>query len=119
MYVSEEKSTAIPYRIVNQNLVKYFDNYKTFKEKVMPLLKDKNIVESIERDFKDILNEKSIEDVFGLANFTHTLCQADIEKYNTLIGGLVVKNEKKRLKVLISTLTSITKRVKKGMEFRN
>lgn len=114
MYVSEEKSTAIPYRIVNQNLVKYFDNYKTFKEKVMPLLKDKNIVESIERDFKDILNEKSIEDVFGLANFTHTLCQADIEKYNTLIGGLVVKNEKKEIKGINQYINEHNQTSKKG-----
>ena len=97
IYSGEEKSTAISHRIVNQNLMKFFDNHTIFSSKVKSTLPD-SIIMAIESDFNDILCGKSIKQLFSLDNFTHTLCQADIERYNAVIGGRTVESKNKEIK---------------------
>lgn len=99
MYVEEEKSTAISYRIVNQNMLKYFDNHNVFVQKVKIIL-PLDVIHQLEKDFADLLSGLTVEEFFSISHFTDTLCQADIEKYNALIGGRVVEGKKKEIKGL-------------------
>lgn len=99
MYVEEEKSTAISYRIVNQNMLKFFDNHNVFQHNVKQIL-PAEIVKQVEADFADLLSGLAVEEMFSISHFTSTLCQADIEKYNALIGGRVVEGKKKEIKGL-------------------
>lgn len=90
MYSAEEKSTAIAYRLIHQNLPKFMDNMKAFAK----------IAEtSVAEHFKDIydgweeyLNVGSIEDIFRLDYFSETMTQPHIEVYNYIIGKKVLED---------------------------
>lgn len=87
MYSEEEKSTAIAYRIINQNLPRFIDNIKIFE-----IVKDSPIYERIldmNKDYKDKLDGKSIEDYFILESYNTTITNEQITLYNALIGGIV------------------------------
>ena len=97
MYSDEEKSTAIAFRIVNQNLFKLFDNHSTFTKKVTTIL-PAEVITNIERDFSDVLSGVRLKDFFSLDNISRTLSQNTIEAYNAVIGGRVKEGEKKAIK---------------------
>lgn len=85
MYSDEEKSTAIAYRLINENLPMFIDNMKSFEK-----IANSEVAthfDEIKTAFKDSLNVDSINDLFKLENFTHTLTQEKISLYNYIIGG--------------------------------
>lgn len=85
MYTDDEKSTAISYRIVNQNLPKFIDNLKTFEKiEASPISSE---LTTMEKELQHILKGKHLEDIFKLDFFNHTLTQNGISQYNNLIGG--------------------------------
>ena len=98
MYSSEAKSTAISYRLINQNLLKYADNCKII-ERVISSLDDKVFVQ-LEKDFEPYLNTPSVLDFFKIENYNEILTQSQIEIYNAIIGGRVAEGEKVEIKGL-------------------
>ena len=93
MYSPEEKSTAISYRIVNENFPKFYANVKLYKylEENFPA-----IISETEESLKDFLNGKKLKDIFTQEAFNEVLSQTGIDFYNTVISGIADKagNEK-------------------------
>ena len=85
MYSDEEKSTAISFRIVNENFPKFYANVKLFEklQKEFP-----NIIEETEKSLASYLNGKKIKDIFNPEAFNQVLTQTGIDFYNTVIGGI-------------------------------
>lgn len=85
LYSEEEKSTAISYRIVNENFPKFYSNVKLFEklEKEFP-----SIISDTEESLKTILNGKKLKDIFNSEAFNQVLTQTGIDFYNTIIGGI-------------------------------
>ena len=85
LYSEEEKSTAISYRIVNENFPKFYSNVKLFEklEKEFP-----SIISDTEESHKTILNGKKLKDIFNPDAFNECLTQTGIDFYNTIIGGV-------------------------------
>jgi len=84
MYSSEEKSTAIAYRLIHQNLPKFMENMKAFAKIAQTPVAEHFI--DIYTGWEEFLNVRSIEDMFRLEYFSQTLTQPHIEVYNYIIG---------------------------------
>ena len=84
MYSSDEKSTAIAYRCINDNLPRFLDNIKSF-QKVFDNLSD----ETVTKLNADLYNTfgRNVEDIFSVDYFEFVLAQSGIEIYNSMIGG--------------------------------
>lgn len=86
MYTSEEKSTGIAYRLINENLPKFIDNMEAFKKAVAKPEIQANI-EELYSNFAEYLNVESIQDMFQLDYYNMLLTQKQIDVYNAIIGG--------------------------------
>ena len=98
MYSSEEKSTAIAYRIVHENLPKFIDNiniYNTIKSKHKDLDFAPILIE-----LEDIIKGKSLDKIFTLDYFNNLLSQNGIGFINNIIGGRSGKAGEKKIKGL-------------------
>ena len=84
MYSSDEKSTAIAYRCINDNLPRFLDNVKSF-QKVFDNLSDETVTK-LNTDLYNIFG-RNIEDIFSVDYFEFVLAQSVIEIYNSMIGG--------------------------------
>lgn len=94
-YSKEEKSTAVAYRIVNENLIKFCDN-AFFKEKLSVLnLTDKE------------------QKIFDINFYNHRLTQKGIEEYNALIADINSKINRWRQenKIKIQILKPLYKQI--------
>lgn len=91
MYSEEEKSTAISYRIVNENFPKFYANVKLYN-----YLKENfpQIISETEESLKNHLNGKKLDDIFNVEAFNDVLAQSGIDFYNTVIGGISTETEK-------------------------
>lgn len=90
MYSAEEKSTAIAYRLIHQNLPKFMDNMKAFA-KIAETSVAKHFADIYE-GWKEYLNVGSIEEIFRLDYFSETLTQPHIEVYNYIIGKKILED---------------------------
>lgn len=90
MYTAEEKSTAIAYRLIHQNLPKFMDNMKAFAKIAKTSVADH--FGDIYEGWKEYLNASSIEDIFQLDYFSETLTQPHIEVYNYIIGKKILED---------------------------
>ena len=98
MYVDAENETAIPFRIVNQNLPKFCDNLVAYQR-----LKSSDLakcIATVYSDFEDMLNVESLDEYFCVDNYLNCLCQTDIQTYNYIIGGREQEGTKQLLKGL-------------------
>ena len=86
MYTSEEKSTGIAYRLVNENLPKFIDNMEAFKKAIAKPEIQANI-EELYSNFAEYLNVESIQEMFQLDYYDMLLTQKQIDVYNAIIGG--------------------------------
>lgn len=82
MYSEEAKSTAIAYRLINENLPKFIDNINIF-DKIKQISELADCLEDLRADF----NISAISDMFDLSYFNFVLTQKQIELYNAIIGG--------------------------------
>ncbi len=91
MYSEEEKSTAISYRIVNENFPKFYANIKLYN-----YLKENfpQIISDTEDSLRNYLNGKKLDDIFNVEAFNDVLAQSGIDFYNTVIGGISTETEK-------------------------
>lgn len=86
-YKSDDTSTAISYRIVNQNLRRFCENLQFFKA-----IKGKVDISEVENNFN-----KPCTYIFSLEFYNECLLQEGINLYNKIIGGeLRCKDEKIR-----------------------
>ena len=87
MYSADEKSTAIAYRLIHENLPKFIDNIRAFdKVRISPVqTKFETILSDIE--LGQVIQVSTLEEIFTLDYFNETLTQTGIESYNHLIGG--------------------------------
>jgi len=84
-YKSDDTSTAIAYRIVNQNLRRFCENVKVFED----IRKIVDVVE-VEKNFN-----VSCPDIFSLSYYNSFLLQDGIDAYNKIIGGEVRGKDEK------------------------
>lgn len=85
MYSEEEKSTAIAYRLIHENLPKFIDNISVFER--VAVTDVANCFVQIYSDFEEYLNVNDISEIFRLDYYTEILTQAQIDVYNLIIGG--------------------------------
>jgi hypothetical protein len=83
-YKEDGTSTAVPTRIVNENLPKFLENKKIFEDKYFGKTDDMFSVEEVS--------------AFPLEYFNHCLTQEQIDHYNDIVAGLKTKINLKRQK---------------------
>lgn len=86
MYTSDEKSTGIAYRLINENLPKFIDNMESFK-KIMEKPEMSANMEELRANLEEYLNVESISEMFELNYYNMLLTQKQIDVYNAVIGG--------------------------------
>ena len=99
MYSDEEKSTAIAYRLIHENLPRFIDNITVF-EKAVAVPEIAAQLATLYSDLELYLNVSSIAQIFTLPYFSDTLTQTQIEVYNAVIGGKTEKGAKVKVKGL-------------------
>ena len=97
LYKDEEKSTAVPYRAINDNLPKFLDNIRTFR-KISAVPEITKYFETMEQELD--LGQFSVRDFFTVDFYSFAVTQKSIERYNMLIGGKKTENEKQIIKGL-------------------
>lgn len=97
MYSYEDKSTAISYRIIHQNLPKYIDNIRVFS-----IIQKTSIVENFPELLQNVkvkADIDSVDEYFTVEGFNRVLSQSGIDTYNTILGGYSI-DEKTKIKGL-------------------
>ena len=85
MYSDEEKSTAIAYRLIHENLPLFLDNMRSFRKIAESEVGE--LFAKIEVRFEEYLNVEHLAEMFELDYFSDTLTQEQIAVYNSVIGG--------------------------------
>ena len=85
MYSAEAQSTAISYRLINENLPKFIDNIATFHKILNSPVAEQ--LPTLYKEMEEYLNVNSIEEMFMLDYYDVVLTQTQIEVYNGVIGG--------------------------------
>ena len=88
MYSDEEKSTAISYRLIHENLPRFIDNMMVF-DKIANSPVSTHFGELYE-SFESYLNVCDLSEMFKLDYFNMVLPQSQIDVYNAVIGGKVL-----------------------------
>ena len=91
MYSAEEKSTAIAYRCINDNLPKFISNMNCFA-KIRGSLGEDTLAK-IQKEH--VIEPYKIDDLFSSDFFEFVLTNKGIEFYNSLIGGFVKESGEK------------------------
>ena len=84
MYLEEEKSTAIAYRLINENLPTFVDNLKIYN-KLLKFIPE--IIEKIHIELAEYIQVNSIDEIFDINYYNDILTQKGIECYNIIISG--------------------------------
>lgn len=90
MYSDEDKSTAIAYRLIHENLPMFVNNMKSFSR-----IADSDVHQhftEIESSFSEYLGVEHLEEMFQLDFFSETLTQEQIAVYNHIIGGRALED---------------------------
>lgn len=87
IYSEEEKSTAIAYRVVHENLPKFINNIAVF-EKIKDVLS--NEIKTLHANLKEHLLAKQIDDMFEIDYYSDVLTQTQIDTYNLIINGIAL-----------------------------
>lgn len=90
MYSDEDKSTAIAYRLINENLPRFIDNMNIFSKLADTIIADH--FEELYKNLEEYLNVDSIEELFQLNYYSNLLTQRQIDVYNAVIGGKSYEN---------------------------
>ena len=88
MYSAKKKTTAIAYRLVNENLFIFMENIQSFQKIFESPLKDKfDIIHEAFPEISEIMGDWNIKDLFLVSNYASFLVQKSINCYNAIIGG--------------------------------
>ena len=96
MYSSEEKSTGIAFRMINENLPKFIDNMEVFK-KIVDVPEIRANLDILYSNLAEYLNVEHIQEMFQLGYYNMLLTQKQIDVYNAVIGGRT--DEKRKIKI--------------------
>lgn len=94
VYSSEEISTSVPYRLINDNLPKFINNFKVINKAI-----DVLGVEVLNRVIVDNNLKDFITDIYELTDikfYNKVLTQSGIDKYNQLLGGTAIEGNVKK-----------------------
>ena len=83
MYSAEDKSTAIAFRLIHQNLPKFIDNMRLFEKVMHSPVKDK--LPELLINLEPYIQVNDVSEMFELNYFNETLTQIGIDKYNYLM----------------------------------
>lgn len=97
LYTDEEKSTAIPYRVINDNLPRFLDNIIVFR-KIAAVSEISTYFEKIKEGLG--IEVFSVEDFFTVDFYCFAITQRDIDRYNAVIGGRTIEGEKQNIEGL-------------------
>lgn len=91
IYSKDDHATAISFRLIHENLSKFFDNAISFHklEQEFPGLKFDRVREDLEVDY-------DLKDAFEIENFANFITQAGIDQYNYLLGGKTLDDGTKK-----------------------
>ncbi len=92
LYSDEEKSTAVAYRLIDENLPRFLDNISVYEK-----VKNSDVAKEIPQVVKDMepwLNVSSLDEMFSVNAYNDMLTQLQIDAYNTVIGGRSDENGK-------------------------
>jgi CRISPR-associated protein Cpf1 len=96
MYSDKDQSTAIAYRLINENLPKFVDNISLYKK-----VKEGGIdINKLEENLDLVLEGVVLDQVFSLDYFKCTLTQEGIKNYNLVIGGFTKNDGKTKVRGL-------------------
>lgn len=84
IYTDKEQSTAIGFRLVNDNLPKYIDNLRAYAKLTGQHGLD---LGKVEEDMAENLYGETLDSFFTLGSFNLCLTQSGIERYNAVLGG--------------------------------
>ena len=84
MYVETEDSTAISYRLINENLPIFVNNLIIYS-KIKNSLANK--MDILAKDLEEYMHVDNIDEIFNLYYFNDVLTQRGIEIYNIMISG--------------------------------
>ena len=92
MYSEEEKPTGIAYRLINENLPTFIENFKIYNKviKFMP-----EIINKIHTDLMEYIQVEDIDEIFDINYYNEVLTQKGIECYNIIISGKSKSNGEK------------------------
>lgn len=113
MYSAEDKSTAIAYRLIHQNLPKFIDNMRVFDKILNSPVKNHFDTILLDNQLGPVVQVLAVEDMFRLDYFNETLTQTGIDKYNALIGGFTPQEGKEKIKGLNEYINLFNQTAKK------
>lgn len=92
MYSDEEKSTAIAYRLINENLPTFITNMRIYNNVI---IKNPDIVNKVYNELNEYIQTYTLDEMFKLEYFNDVLTQKGIEIYNIIISGKTENNNNK------------------------
>lgn len=95
MYSDEAKASAIAYRLIHENLPKFIDNIHSFQKIASSPIADKLAPIYNQYAKEGYMNANNLSEMFDLKYYNMVLTQAQIEIYNTVIGGKTEKDGSK------------------------
>ena len=98
MYSEEDKSTAIAYRLIHENLPRFIDNMLVF-DKIANTAVAQKFTE-LYQNFVSFLNVNEISEMFKLGYYNMVLTQTQIDVYNAIIGGKTIEDSNIKIKGL-------------------
>ncbi|MDP2061080.1 MAG: type V CRISPR-associated protein Cas12a/Cpf1 [Flavobacteriaceae bacterium] len=98
MYTDKEQSTAIAYRLVNENLPKFLDNIKIFEQITEKFESEK--IKEIETNLESVIQGIPLYEIFRLDYYNQVLTQNGIDFINNIIGGYTEDEGKKKIQGL-------------------
>lgn len=90
MYSDEEKSTAIAYRLIHDNLPMFLDNTRSFSRIADSDVKAVFVKSSLL--FQNTSMQSIWQKCFNQIYFSETLTQEQIAVYNHVVGGRTLEN---------------------------
>ena len=99
LYVAEEQSTAIAYRLVHENLPRFVDNMAVFAQ-VAAVPEMQPCLAETYRTFEAYLGVNSLGEMFSLGYFNTLLTQTQIEVYNGILGGRTSEDSRQKFQGL-------------------
>lgn len=110
MYSPEEKSTSIAYRLVDENFPRFLDNIEVYSKTKDILAEAMRGLEDYEKEFYSKFN---LAEIFQVKAYSNTLAQHDIDLYNTLLGGIVSKENSPKIRGLNELINLYSQKSKK------
>ena len=98
IYSDKEQSTAISYRVINENLSRFLLNKEAYRKISTNFPELRKKLEDIKSELKeefDYFKINSVKEFFKISFFNKCLTQKEIDNYNFIVGGRTLENGKK------------------------